>query len=238
MAASPSDITIRDDSLPDVFGPLISGYDVELASLLALQKWMHTYLAQVERLQGLAVNTWPRPRAYRITSEFERMPEDQLPAIIVRSGGTNAEPRPVGTGEGLMRGSWRVEFGALVSARSIIVDNCVPLALKLARLWALAIRGVVVQQQDDRGIIAFWDWIDERYDVIDADADRTICLGMVTVDVECHNVINRWAGPLDPLSPPEPPDPPILPPSWPLAEVVDVDQEKVPLDEPVKKERP
>jgi len=232
VAAETFDITHRGDG-DSIYGPLVSSYDIELSVLQAMQKWIHSYLTEVERRHEMAPNTWPRPRAWRITSDLERMPEDQLPAILVRSSGTAPE-RPEHTGEGLYRAQWRVEVGAQVAAKSVIVDDCVPLAVRNARLWALALRGVIVQQQDDRGIVGYWDWLGERYDVLDADADRTICMGVALIECDAFEVINRWAGPLEPIAPPEPPDPPVPSPVWPTATSKDIVIEKVPLDQNVK----
>jgi hypothetical protein len=155
------------------------------------------------------------------------MPEDQLPAIIVESPGTG-ENEPVARGDGSYDMKWLLDVCVLVSAKGS--PGGYPTALRIARDWSLAVRGILIQQRDESGLISAIDFLGERYETIDASGDRTICLGRVAVEVTVPGAIYRWCGPLGPLAPPEetpgPEDP-----AWTTAQTVDVDLVKVPIEE-------
>lgn len=218
---------IAGDERPTAFGRLVSASDVEQGIVSQLRKWLRDYLAEIDRQQRQDVGTLPLPRSYVISSEPERMPEDQTPTVIVVSPGTTDAPRADGRGHYVTR--WQIDASIVISARGNMH------ALKLARLETTAIRALLVQQQllppldgvemlDVRRV----DWLGERYDTLDSIDDRTICVGIVSLAYEIADVTTRHAGPLAPLLPPDPapgPDSPV----WPEAETVDVDITKTPL---------
>ena len=203
------------------FGPLVAASDVEAAVVSQLRKWLVTYLAEIDRQQRQDVGTMPPPRSYVISSDVERMPEDQTPAVIVVSPGLSDPPRPDGGGAFVAR--WQINVGAQLSARGN------EHALRLARLYALALRALLVQQQALDGLaVRRIDWLSERYDELDSIDDRTVCVAVVELAIEVADVTTRHAGPLEPLLPPEPAPGPDSP-TWPLAETADVTVTKEPL---------
>lgn len=213
-------------SRPSAFGTLVGASDVEEALLAQLQLWIADYLAEVERQHGLAPGTWPLPRSWLISSDVEKMPEDQLPAVILASPGLT-DP-PLADGRGIYTARWLVTLGVMVSARGN------RLALRLARLYVLALRAIATQQPALSGLaVRRVEWLDERYRRLDSIDDRTVCIAEVDVAVEVADVTTRNAGPLVPILPPTPPDqtPPPDSPAWPEALTADVELVKVPLSE-------
>lgn len=203
------------------FGPLVAASDVEAATLAQLQKWLRDYLAEVERHHGYEVGALPYPRSWVISSEPARMPEDQLPAVILASPGL-ADP-PLAAGTGAYTARWQLVVAFQVAARTD--------ALKLARLYALAGRALLLQQQDLPGVeTQRIDWMDERYRLLDSVDDRTTCVSEVELGVEVANVTSRHQGPLEPDLPPEPTPGPDSP-AWPEAVLVESHINKVPLEE-------
>jgi hypothetical protein len=210
---------------PTAFGPFVAASDVEEAVLAQLQKWQRDYLAEVERTHGLAVGSLPLPRSWTVSSEIERFPEDQLPAVIVASPGLT-DP-PLADGRGLYTARWRFDVGTQVAARGN------RLALRLARLYTLAWRALLLQQQDLAGLAPRRiDWTDERYRLLDSIDDRSTCIGEIEIAVEVSDVTERNAGPLEPLLSPEP-DPGPDSPLWPESATADVAVQNVPVDEEV-----
>lgn len=206
---------------PTAFGRLVAASDVEAGVVSQLRKWLTTYLAEVDRQQRQDVGTLPQARSYTISSDAERMPEDQTPAVGVVSPGTSDPPRPDGMGSFVAR--WQIDVWAQLSARGNTY------ALRLARLYALALRGVLVQQQMLDGLdVRRIDWLGERYDELDSIDDRTVCVARVSLAVEVCDVTTRHAGPLEPLLPPEAVPGPDSP-TWPTADTVDVSITKEPL---------
>jgi hypothetical protein len=104
-----------------------------------------------------------------------------------------------------------------------------PRALRLARMYALALRGVLAQQTDGTYLFRR-DWLNESFDFLDSIDDRTICVGRVLFSIEVPDVLEIDAGPLAPEAEPYP----IPSPEWPTAFSADVEVEKVPLTEDVQ----
>jgi len=209
------------------FGPLVGGDDIEDYLQAVLERWYPSYLWEVERHTGTTPGTLPLPRSLVRSSEIEKFPEDQTPALFLASPGLT-DP-PAADGGGYYTATWQVNLGVQV------VAGPNRRALELARWYTLALRACVLQQQQDPGILLRLrnvrvDWRDERYDLLDSVDDRTVCVGRVETAVTVAEVLQRGLGPLEPLIPPQPgPDPES--PGWPPAQTVTTTVEKVPLDE-------
>jgi len=209
------------------YGPLVSAIDVELALLNIARTWIADYLADVERQHELNVGYLPYPRSWVVSSEVEKMPEDQTPAILIASPGLTDPPRADGRGSYTAR--WRVNVGVHMSARGNSV------ALVLVRLYVLALRAMFSQQQRvDELALRRIDWMDERYDTLASIDDRTVCTATVELAVEIADVTNRSMGPLEPILGPGDLGPDS--PTWPTATVADVVIDKVALDAPMREE--
>lgn len=210
---------------PSLFGRLIGAHHVEYAVVGILDGWIDDYLAQVERVSNEDTDSIQRPRSIRVSAEQEKMPEDQTPALIVRSPGIIDTPEHNGGGTYIAR--WEIEVGLVVSAKGV-TEYGSPRALRLARMYALAIRGAVVQQDDEPdGILYRRDWLDEQYDTLDSVDDRTICLSRVRFSIEVPDVVTRGQGPLTPGIGPHPQPSP----EWPDAVTADVEVQKYPIPE-------
>lgn len=207
-------------SAPSAYGRLVAASDVEDGALAQLKKWMADYLAETERHHGLTVGALPYPRSWVISSASEKMPEDQLPSVTLASPGLVGD-LPTADGRGIYTARWGLTVATMVAARG----NA--LALRLARLYAVAVRGVLLQQQALPGVdVRRIDWLDERYSLLDAVDDRTVCTSEVQVGVQVSDVTSRHQGPLEPLLAPGDLDPDS--PSWPTAATTDVELVTVP----------
>jgi hypothetical protein len=203
------------------FGELVAASDVEGALLDTVQLWLADYLAEVDRTHGRAPGTLPMPRSWVISSDVEKMPEDQTPAVVIASPGLT-DP-PLADGRGVYTARWRINVAIHLSARGNAH------ALRLAREYVLALRALLVQQQNlspELGIRRV-DWMDERYDTLPSIDDRTVCTGTVELAVEVTGVTTRHAGPLAPILAPGAPGPDS--PEWPTAQTADVAITKEPL---------
>jgi hypothetical protein len=74
-----------------------------------------------------------------VSSDVEKMPEDQTPAVVVASPGLTDPPRP--TGDGMYIARWRVR-SLCTSARAATRSRCDSRACT-----SLALRALIVQQQ-------------------------------------------------------------------------------------------
>jgi hypothetical protein len=211
------------DASETAYAPIVSAVDVEGSLLELVQLWLADYLAEVCRQHELAPDYLPYPRSWVVSSDVEKMPEDQTPAILVASPGMIDAPRANGGGGYVAR--WRVTVAVHISA----VGNTQ--ALRLVRLYVSAVRALVLQQQAlDTLALRRIDWLDERYDTLPSVDDRTVCTALVELAVEVADVLTRHAGPLEPLLPPghnlEPDSP-----TWPAATSTHIGITKQPNDE-------
>lgn len=198
-----------------VYGPILSGFEVEHALAQTVRVWMRDYLAEIERRRLLEVGKLPAFRSMVESSTLSKFPEDQLPALLIASSGV--EPRGgriEHNSDGLYTARFRVECGTVISARGN------RLAVKLARYYTAALRTLLIQQLPRprwSGLegIRRVEWVGERYAQLGDISERTQAGGMAAVIVEVEGVSQWGQGPLEPSDPPIPGD-------WPVAERVEV----------------
>lgn len=212
-----------------VFGTFVGAHHVEAALLQLLWKWLPTYQHEVCREAGVDPLNLQPVRSWRVTSEIARMPEDQVPCImLVNRGVTNP---PIKHGDGLYLAMWEVDLGVQVVAKGSRT-NATPRALTLARMYLLAIRLAMIQQRDDDGIMGMTDWRGETpQTVLDSEDDRTTCVSATRFHITTDGAAQWGEGPIEPLYPPEPDDlPPTARPEWPVAQTyaLDIDNTQTP----------
>jgi hypothetical protein len=174
----------------DPFGPLVTAFDVEQALAWTIRRWMPDYLLKVERDHGLPAGRLPTFRSEVATAwRVGRLPEDQLPALMIVSPGLHERPKVFG--DGTFTARWRVDITSICSARGNRV------APRLARWYAAGVRLLLQQNQglESQLTVTRIDWNDERYDVLDVRDERTLAGGLVQVLVDVADVARREFGP-------------------------------------------
>jgi hypothetical protein len=203
-------------------GPIVTGAEVEQAALDVLRRWSSTYLAHLEVQHGLEPGALPRLRAWTTAPEFEKWPEDQLPAVLLVSPGISEEPLPDGAGYYRVRFSLGV--AVIVSAASL-ADTA-----RLAKWYGAVMRTILLQHQSLEGFAGGITWVDENYDDVPSEDTRTLGASQSIFAVEVRGFARRWNGPAtpfrlpgdDPDGPPSEP-PPLGPmPDDPIIETVEV----------------
>jgi hypothetical protein len=194
--------------MSSIFGPIVTGYDLEVWTLQLCRKWFGTYLSEMERQHGLTAGTFKRPLSYTVAPSFDKFPEDQLPAIVLVSAGLAEQPAK--QGDGNMHGRWDLLAGGIVSARR--QDE----AHAMAQFYCGALRWLLIQRPSLDGHAQGVVWMDEDYTMLEFDETRSLAAGVARFTVEVENVSNAKAGP---LTPEEPLDPDTLP--WPPWQTVD-----------------
>jgi hypothetical protein len=181
-----------------VFERIFSAHTLELAAINTLAAWFPTYLREVELQNDLVENQIKSPRTYTTRNEFTTFPEDQMPICVVVSPGL-AEP-PTAEGNGKMGGWYSLGVGVLASASTEEATNF------LSKLYASAIRAIMLQKSDLGGVCSGIEWLDESFDDIPDDSQtRTIraaqWIGIAYID----DVVTRGAGPIGPPNPEDQP---------------------------------
>jgi hypothetical protein len=212
-----------------IFGPFVGAHHLEAAVLNVLWTWLPTYQHEIAREAGLVPSYLPPVRSYRVVSELSRMPEDQVPSVLLANNGV-LEP-PFKHGDSVYVATWEVDIGVQVVAKGARLQ-ATPRALTLARMYLTAIRLAVIQQRDTGGVIHMTDWWGERpSSVLEAEDDRTTCLASTRFHITTEGAAQWGEGPTDPLYPPEDPDnPPVDRPEWPIADsyVLDIANTQTP----------
>jgi hypothetical protein len=200
-----------------IFGPVVSGADVESWCVETLRKWSSTYLTELENRSGRKPGSLQRVRAFVTVPTFDKWPEDQLPALLVISVGLSERPKK--SGDGTYDARWRMTLGVICSARTQAEAH------ELAMDYTAWHRELLLNRQSLEGRAAGVDFIDEKYDTLPFDDTRSLGAGEVTFTVEVHDVASAYAGPITPADPLEPDTTPW--PHWPTVKTTDVEVEHV-----------
>jgi hypothetical protein len=176
-----------------IFGPIVSGGDVEDWCFAVLQRWSCTYLAEVERQHGIPAGSLPLPRGWVPAPTFEKWPEDQIPAVVLTCTGTT-EP-PLKNGDGSYRARWAVRLAVLCSASTQALSR------RLAQLYLAAHATILTQRPSLEGHAAGVRWLGEDYTLIDHADSRSLWAGEGQFTVEVDGVRCANAGPVTPSDP-------------------------------------
>jgi hypothetical protein len=204
----------------DIFLPIKDGSQIENAIIAHLNAWMPVYLREIE-----VQRSWPDDqhlpdiRSFATFSRFDHFDEQQLPSVVVASPGLSGPPKMEGNGS--YTAIWNISITVIVSALDQASTN------QLAKMYAAAVRGVMLQKSSIGGYAVHVEWRNESYtDVGTSDGERTFAVGTGQFDVMVEEVVNKMGGPRTyPFI--EAPDPATQPGSqWPDAQEVDVDVEK------------
>jgi hypothetical protein len=198
---------------PSIFDLVVDGSMVEAAARETLDEWFPTYLAELERQRGRDARSLPLPRSYHTAPTFETWPEDQLPAVVIVSPGLAGAP--VKNGRGRMHAPWALGIGVVVSARDQASTN------EIAKLYAAAVRALLLQRGSLGGFAAETEWVDERYDDLPAAGERTLGAGQAIFVVQVENVVYANGGPVA-----VPDDPYATPAGWPLVQTTQIETER------------
>lgn len=201
-----------------IFGPIVTEKDVRAAVEGTVKMWLPTYCHEVAARQGHPRTFLPAIRSWRAWPEFTKWPEDQLPAVVVVTPGTNDPPEKL---DRQLSVSWTIGVGIIVAARD--ADS----TADLIGMYAAAVRVLLTHKGSLGGFAEHSEFVAERYDdaLTQQEMDRTLRTAMVTYSVLVKGIHNRFGGPKvpDPTD-----DPPEDPGDWPI--ITHVDETIVPLE--------
>lgn len=185
-------------------GPFITGGDIEESIIDTLKQWLPSYIAEGERKGGLTVGKIPAPRGWAITGrDLDKFTSDQLPCVIVMSGGIVVRPLAQGYPGGTAA-VWNVDVGAFFSAA------WGRLSRQHAQLYVRAIALCLIQRPLVN-LACSVDFIGEDYDEVDYAATRTYSVSVGRFTVEVENMLWRDGGPPPYVAPPVDPTDPLDP---------------------------
>lgn len=187
--------------MPDqIFGPLVSFFDIEDNLRAHLKDWLDTYLSARERKVALVPGTIARPRSWPIRQTFNVLPgEEQTPAVIIVSSGFPEKPHKHGDGH------WEVEFemAVVVLCHGTEADA----ARKLAGHYQAALLAICLHKPKFGTGTKLCDWNDFGVEDVEDSQVRTLCAARLEFGVKVNNFATSVGGPSMPNPPLEPHDP-------------------------------
>lgn len=99
----------------DIFGVSQDVDLIEQAARATLKAWLPAQIARQERRRGLAPRTLPMPRSWPTVSDFDPLPHEQLPSVVLVSPGTAGPPA---RSQGTVRATWRLEVVVAVAGKT------------------------------------------------------------------------------------------------------------------------
>lgn len=121
-----------------------------------------------------------------------------MPICVVVSPGLSGQPYSEGNGN--TSAWWSLGIGVLAMANTEEQTNF------LSKVYAAAVRGIMVQQSDLGGICSGIEWLDESYDDIPDDSQERSIRAAQWVGIACiDSVVTKGAGPVgdpDPIAQP------------------------------------
>lgn len=181
-----------------VFGTMIGRRQVEAAVLAHLTNWMPTYIAEVERQNDWDPGHLPAIRNYTtVSSGFEKWTEDQFPTVLTMSTGLASKPKP--KGDGKVHAEWAVGIASITEGGG---GNPSADAKETAGAYFTAIRGLMLQHPSLGDFAEGVTWVDERYDNVPSESERTLATAYGMFSVEVAQAVDRRAGILVPLDNP------------------------------------
>ena len=186
------------------FGPLVVATDIDDAVIGVVQKWINTYLSQVELERGLGDETLKRPRPANIINALSvvEFMDNALPAVVVNTTNTTATPIVMAGGDTSV--FWRATISCVVRGKTQ------PATKVLASLYEGSVRRLMLQQaQKEHGLITDCRWDSTLVQPVadTSGAGRWLAAGVgqfvLGVDVATNGVVGPSApdlGPYDPLA--------------------------------------
>lgn len=187
-----------------VFGQIVTGRDVETAVEATLDRWLSTYLAEMERKTSRDPGSLPRIGYWIKTNRFPPPDEISLPAGIIVSPGLSEPSR---RGDGSLDAWWRIQVLVAAGGPNQEVSD------ELAKLYGAAIRTLLLQHGSLGGFASRLELAGEGYDAVPSNYLPVGAVTQLDCDVLVNGIGHAYGGPAVPAADPitdVPPDPPAV----------------------------
>ena len=179
----------------DVYGPLYGGHSIQEAYYATIQKWLPSYIFDINRKLGSDV--LQVPDEYRYRPDYRTLPRTAVCAVLVVVPGTTGTPDR--QGDGRLRTTWEAQVSAFVFGTKDWQQT-----QALTHAYAAAIRACIVQHPSLDGFAETTTWHNERYAEGEHSSTRTTGLAIIDFETTLENTMNVFDGPPDPSVYPSP----------------------------------
>lgn len=189
------------------FGPIKDKRMLEDRVKALLKKWMPTYLAEIERQNGVEAGGYPAPKAYEIATRINNLVDAQTPYLILISPRMPSPPQM--DGEGKYFAWWNIFIGVVTETK----DN--DSSQTAAGRYAAAVRAILLNRQSlkvedgDEAFAEECEWRGEQYDdILTEEGEATnLAAARVLFAYKVPDVAMAGAGPTQPDPLPDPTEP-------------------------------
>jgi hypothetical protein len=193
--------------MPGVYGPITSLDQIEDAIEAVVRTWIDTYLGAVERTVHVATRSIKRPdpvTGYGIQTEARQLPEQSLPAIVIRSTGEINSPDQ--NGDGVISAEVALAVAAVVNS-----GTGRRATQRLTHRWATAL-ALLIDQKAGLALAGLGQIVSpvlqDPAEIAPRDGqERWLGVAQVGFIVQVDALRSRYGGPFLP-DPPEVPLPP------------------------------
>lgn len=159
-----------------------------------LKMWMESEIYMITKTRGL--DMLALPLSYNVRPENDKFTEDHLPAVIVASLGTDGIPRK--DGYGTYEANWKISVVVVVNGNTRQSTN------RNARIYAAAVRAILVERRGLDGLSNGGRWDGESYDEGPAEMGRTLAATTIDFTFTIPNVASMSDRLEAPIAPPDP----------------------------------
>jgi hypothetical protein len=203
------------------FGDIFISHQFDTMVEAFIQKWIDTYLSEIELRLGYDRRSIDRPKSYNAAIDVDHWPEEKLPGILVVSAGITDPPERFG---GSYAGWWDWAVIALLTGRDYDSTR-----LKTG-IYQAAMRAMFAQKSDLDGAVSDTIWLGEPTDFAPVEGrDRTRGVAAFQFRSWIEGLVDSSAGPTQPDPGPPADDPGQPHDDWPTVQTVDIDLTKTPL---------
>lgn len=174
----------NNESTNDVYGDVFGGASVQEAVYNTLQKWLPSYIAELNRQLGGDI--LQNVTEYRHRPEFRTLPKNVQCAILVMVPGTARTPHYF---QEFIRSDWRVEVDAFIYGTKDWQET-----QALTSAYSACIRACLIQHKDLEKFAETTKWISEEYYEGEHSATRTTGLGKIKFEVTVGSSLTPYGG--------------------------------------------
>jgi hypothetical protein len=177
------------------FGRLLDRTEVERAVLDTIRYWEKTYLAEIERQNGMDPHALQLIKNYATRNDWKHFPEDQQPALLAISPGI--EGVPFAEGDGAVTARFALGVGLIANGQDEEDTRL------LTGLYGTAVLAILLQHQQlgrgvdddyEMGFAETTQWRDLRFNDYPSDQGRTTGSFQAIFVVEVKDVFNTRKG--------------------------------------------
>lgn len=169
----------------NTFGPVYGGHSVQEAYYQTLQKWLPTYIAEVNRKIGTEV--LEVPFEYHFRPDYRTLPRTAKCALLCVVDGTTGHPDRTNNGT---RATWGADISCFVFGTQDWQET-----QALTYAYAATIRACIAQHPDLGGLAETTLWMGEKYMEGEHSSTRTTGLSIVHFESTLASAVDAFGGP-------------------------------------------